>query len=125
MVDARDAMLAADQIRFNGANQDLLWNAFAKRGLGQGASSNGPNDVDPRPASTSPFADEATVRFRRSTSDGAGRRAKLFVGQYEARVMPIADTDPVDAAHRHVQARARHVRASSRGHRVTAPCGRR
>ena len=35
MVDARDAMLAADQLRFNGVNQDILWNAFAKRGLGQ------------------------------------------------------------------------------------------
>ena len=41
MVDARDAMLAADLIRFGGANQDLLWNAFATRGLGEDAASNG------------------------------------------------------------------------------------
>ena len=93
MVDARDAMLAADQIRFDGLNQDIMWNAFAKRGLGQGASTTGTNDFDPVPSFDSPFADEATVRFR-PTGDAAGRSAQLFVGQYEARVTPIADTDP-------------------------------
>ncbi len=51
MVDARDALLAADRIRFGGANQDLLWNAFAKRGLGEGASSNGHMDANPVPSS--------------------------------------------------------------------------
>ena len=40
-VDARDALLAADQIRFGGANQDIIWNAFARRGLGEAASSTG------------------------------------------------------------------------------------
>ena len=93
MVDARNAMLAADQIRFNGLNQDIMWNAFAHRGLGQGASTTGTNDFDPVPSFDSPFADEATVRFR-PTGDAAGRSAQLFVGQYEARVTPIADTDP-------------------------------
>jgi extracellular elastinolytic metalloproteinase len=93
MVDARNAMIAADQIRFNGVDADILWNAFAHRGLGQGASSNGANDFDPVPSFDSPFADEATVRFR-PTGDAAGRPAQLFVGQYEARATPIADTDP-------------------------------
>ena len=35
MVDARNALLAADQIRFDGINQDIMWGAFAHRGLGQ------------------------------------------------------------------------------------------
>ena len=96
MVDARNAMLAADQIRFNGINQDILWNAFAKRGLGQGASSNTASDTDPVPSFDSPFADEATVRFR-PTGDAAGATAQLFVGRYEARATPIADTDPSTA----------------------------
>ena len=39
MVDARNAMLAADLLRFGGANQDLLWNGFADRGLGRDAAS--------------------------------------------------------------------------------------
>ena len=34
MVDARNAILAADQMRFGGANQTELWAAFARRGLG-------------------------------------------------------------------------------------------
>lgn len=37
-VDARDAILAADIAIYGGANQCLLWEAFAKRGLGSGAS---------------------------------------------------------------------------------------
>ena len=73
MVDARDAMLAADRIRFGGANQDLLWNAFAKRGLGEGAASDGPADVDPVPSFASPFATEATVRFKPRLDGGTAR----------------------------------------------------
>ncbi len=33
-VDGRDAILLADEILYDGANQCLIWNAFAKRGLG-------------------------------------------------------------------------------------------
>jgi extracellular elastinolytic metalloproteinase len=95
MVDARDALLAADRIRFGGANQDLLWNAFAKRGLGEGAVSNGAGDANPTPGFTSPFADEATVTFHPVDENGASvAGAQLFVGDYQARAVPVADTDP-------------------------------
>ncbi|MCO5189504.1 MAG: extracellular metalloproteinase [Anaerolineae bacterium] len=40
-VDARDAILAADVVHYGGANQCLLWEAFAKRGLGVNANDNG------------------------------------------------------------------------------------
>jgi hypothetical protein len=95
MVDARDAMLAADQIRFGGANQDLLWNAFAERGLGEAAVSNTNADANPRPGFTSPFTTEATLTFAPADQNGqpvAG--AQLFVGRYQARAVPVADTDP-------------------------------
>lgn len=36
-VDGRDAILAADQVLYGGANQCLIWKAFAKRGLGVSA----------------------------------------------------------------------------------------
>jgi extracellular elastinolytic metalloproteinase len=36
-VDARDAILQADEINNEGANQCLIWEAFAKRGLGYSA----------------------------------------------------------------------------------------
>lgn len=38
MVDGRDAILLADQLNNGGANQDLIWAAFARRGLGASAS---------------------------------------------------------------------------------------
>ncbi|GAA1646489.1 M36 family metallopeptidase [Actinoplanes couchii] len=97
-VDARDALIGADLVRFGGANQDILWNAFAKRGLGEGAASNGAGDVDPTPSFRSPHATEATVTFRPVDENGkpvAG--AKLFVGDYQARAVAVADTDPATA----------------------------
>lgn len=36
-IDGRDAILAADQLAFDGANQCLIWEAFAARGLGWSA----------------------------------------------------------------------------------------
>ena len=94
MVDSRDAMLAADLIRFGGANQDLLWNAFAKRGLGEDAVSNGASDANPTPSFASPFANEATITFRPVAEDETlVENAQLFVGHYQARGVPVADTD--------------------------------
>ncbi|AKD02354.1 T9SS-dependent M36 family metallopeptidase [Pontibacter korlensis] len=37
-VDGRDAILMADQINYGGANQELIWKAFARRGLGYSAN---------------------------------------------------------------------------------------
>ena len=93
MVDARDAMLAADLIRFGGANQAVLWNTYAKRGLGMNAASVGTADPDPTPSFESQYAENATVRFRPS-GDASGEPVQLFVGRYEAATTPIADTDP-------------------------------
>jgi extracellular elastinolytic metalloproteinase len=95
MLDARDAMIASDMTRFGGTNQDLLWNTFASRGFGSGASQGSSEDADPVPSFESPYATEATVTFR--PVDLAGNPisgAQVFVGKYEARVTPVADTDP-------------------------------
>lgn len=94
MLDARDAMLAADQIRFGGANQSLIWNAFARRGFGVDASSNGPGDTDPTPSFASPFAHNGSVRFVPSGDASGIDDLRVFVGDYQARAMPAADTDP-------------------------------
>jgi extracellular elastinolytic metalloproteinase len=92
MVDMRDNMLAADLVRFGGANQDIIWNAFAESGLGEGATG-APADTDPTPSFHSPYADNATVTLR--PIDGStGAVVRLYVGDYEARAMPVADTDP-------------------------------
>ena len=93
MVDARDAMLAADLMRFAGANQALLWNTFARRGLGTFAAADDTNDFDPTPSFESAHADNATVTFK-AVGQADGHAVQLFVGRYEAAVTPIADTDP-------------------------------
>ena len=42
-VDGRDAILQADQLLYGGANQCLIWNAFAARGLGYSANQGSAN----------------------------------------------------------------------------------
>ncbi|MEU9886408.1 M36 family metallopeptidase [Sphaerisporangium sp. NPDC051011] len=93
MVDMRDAMLAADRIRFGGANQDIMWKAFAEHGLGAGASSNATADPDPTPSFASPNGGNATVTLQ-PRGEAAGAPVRLYVGDYEGRVVPVADTDP-------------------------------
>jgi hypothetical protein len=97
MLDARNAYLAADQARFGGANQTELWQAFARRGFGEGATSSNTaadTDVDPVPDFSSPRHDEANVTFVVTGIDRKPVPARIFVGHYEGRSSPVADTDP-------------------------------
>jgi hypothetical protein len=98
MIDARNAILAADQTRFGGANQDILWRGFAERGFGQYASQASTADTDPIPDFSSPDENNATVVFKAVAKDGHDTpvKARIYVGDYEARVTPIADTDPAN-----------------------------
>jgi extracellular elastinolytic metalloproteinase len=94
MLQARDAVLSADLMRFGGANQKELWLGYARSGMGVGASVTSENDFDPvpdfEPVGTSP----ATVRFSARSKDGDPVNARIFVGHYEGRASPIADTNP-------------------------------
>jgi len=97
MLDARDAYLAADQMRFGGANQAELWLAFAKRGFGTGATASNTaadTDADPTPDFASARHSNATVTFTAMDERGQPVSARVYVGKYEARVSPIADTNP-------------------------------
>ncbi len=42
MVDGRNAILQADQLLYNGAHQCLIWDVFARRGLGYSANQGSP-----------------------------------------------------------------------------------
>ena len=99
MLDARDAYLAADQLRFGGANQAELWHAFAFRGFGKGASSASSDDDQPTPGFVSPREgfETLTLKAESSVSGLPAVHASFFVGSYEARVTPVADTDPTTA----------------------------
>ena len=95
MLDARDAYLAADMMRFNGQNQKELWRVFASRGMGQFAFSDGADDPQPIPNFDSKAVNtEATLRFVVKDENGNPVKAQIFVGHYEARATQIADTDP-------------------------------
>jgi extracellular elastinolytic metalloproteinase len=87
MLTARDAYLAADRMRFGGANQAELWAAFAKRGMGASAATDTTEDNQPVPGFDSPLASNATVTF---ASNAPG--ATFYIGQYEARATPVATT---------------------------------
>jgi hypothetical protein len=107
MVDARNAMLAADTARFGGANQAELWLAFARRGLGRNATAtNGTgraagveSDTNPLPDFEAPGQSNARLTFAATSRDGATPvAARIHVGHHEARVSPVADTDPATSA---------------------------
>jgi hypothetical protein len=97
MLDARDAYLAADLMRFAGANQTVIWRGFASAGMGVNASTATSEDNQPTPGYMSPKQQEGTLRLNAKAIDEPGRPhvvGQLYVGDYEARVTPIADTDP-------------------------------
>lgn len=85
MLDARDAMLAADRMRFGGKDVKVMWDAFARRGMGKGASTPNADSGDVKPSFASPTSRNATVVVK-------GDAAKLYVGRYEARATPVDRT---------------------------------
>lgn len=99
MLDARDAYLAADVMRFGGANQKEVWHAFARRGFGKLASTVDSNDTAPVPGFNSPLESSAVVTFKAIASDEASApvTAKIYVGDYEARSRAIATTNSSSA----------------------------
>lgn len=101
MLQARDALLAADVMRFGGANQREIWLEFARHGFGVNAASSNQassSDFDPMPDFEPMGTTPATVRFITQLRDGTPVPARIYVGHYEARVSPIADTDPATPA---------------------------
>ena len=66
-VDGRDAIIAADQAIYGGANECLIWDAFAKRGLGVSASQGSSNsrsdgtEAFDTPSATAVLADQMDV----------------------------------------------------------------
>ncbi|WP_433479316.1 M36 family metallopeptidase [Spirillospora sp. CA-142024] len=92
-VDHRNALLAADTIRFGGKDHALMWKVFAEHGLGSAAASNGSADADPTPGFASPMSRNASLTLKPG-GDAKGGKVRLYVGDYEARAVPVADTDP-------------------------------
>jgi extracellular elastinolytic metalloproteinase len=98
MIDARNALLAADTMRYGGANQTEIWKAFAQRGLGTAAAvhANTTQDTNPVADFASPLGANTNVTFdiRAKTLGEPAVVGTVYVGHYEKLVTPIADTDP-------------------------------
>jgi len=69
LVDGRDAILAADQALFNGENQCLIWDAFARRGVGFDAEQGSPFDREDNQEGflTAPACQNALVITKEAT----------------------------------------------------------
>ena len=121
MVDARNSYLAADLMRFGGANQTALWHAFATTGLGvDAAAAPGADDGQPTPSFASPNESNATITFNATApneGNAAVNNAKIYVGEYEARVTPSRHGNG-SASHGCREVRARDVRLRRAGARL-------
>ena len=111
-VDGRDAILAADEALYGGAHTDMIWAAFARRGLGalanQGSSDSNSDNVEsfvepeqnPPAAVTDlsvvPDGDAAALLFTATGDDGTSGTAAA----YDIRVAdaPITSDAEFDAA---------------------------
>jgi extracellular elastinolytic metalloproteinase len=94
-LDARDGILAADLDRNHGDNFDTIWTAFAHRGAGASATSQGGDDTDPHPAFDHPTAARNGTLVGTvvdAASGAAVANARVIVGDFEARVTPLART---------------------------------
>ena len=94
-LDMRDAILAADTDRYHGDNTDTIWTVFAHRGAGASAQSATGDDTNPTPA----FDHAADARngllvgtVRNGATGEPVKGAKVIVGEFEARVTPLART---------------------------------
>jgi hypothetical protein len=95
MLDARDGILLAGQDRYRGADTDLIWSVFARRGMGAGASSAGGDDIDPTPAFDHPVSRRNGTLTGVVLDPATGRPvagARLIVGEYEARATPLRES---------------------------------
>lgn len=101
MLDARDALLLADQIRTGGRNQEEIWEAFAKRGMGLYAYDGGSADAmkvvqdftrpssDPFVTSTVPATEVAALTYMDFTFS-----EKMDINSFSVADDVVSFTDP-------------------------------
>lgn len=78
-LDSRDAILAADMANYNGENQCLIWETFARRGLGVNALAGGVNDF------SIPDQCDFSLRIEKTVSEGEIQSGSNLTYSIEAR----------------------------------------
>ncbi|TLS36493.1 M36 family metallopeptidase [Pseudalkalibacillus caeni] len=95
MEDMRTAIIAADFERYGGKHYETLWSAFAQRGLGADAYSNGGDDTEPIPAFNHPDGQlngQIVGKVVNASTNKPIADARIIVGEFEARTSPVAVT---------------------------------
>ncbi|WP_300459209.1 M36 family metallopeptidase [uncultured Nocardioides sp.] len=96
MLDMRDAIVAAAELRYKKKYLDEVWAGFAERGMGASASTTGEADTAPVPGFDVPTSSQnGTVTFR-VVNPSTGRPIKgvrVLGGLFEGRTTPITTTN--------------------------------
>ena len=97
-VDARNAILQADQIRYGGENQRLIWETFARRGLGFSADQGSNDGVDAFEAYDLPelLVEELKVSKRSAPIIDAGDVFNIFLEVYNHKNETLTDVIVTD-----------------------------
>jgi extracellular elastinolytic metalloproteinase len=93
--EMRTAIIAAEYDRYGGKYSSTVWKAFAQRGLGEGAISDG-NDTDVTTTFNHPNATEngkLVGTFINSDTLEPLEGIRIIVGQFEARTSEVVKTD--------------------------------
>ena len=96
MLDMRDAIVKAAQLRYGKQYTDLVWAAFAERGFGASARTEGGDDTDPVPAFDVPTASQNGTLALTVTNASAGgpvEGVRVLGGLFEGRATPVFTTD--------------------------------
>lgn len=102
-VDGRDAILAADEILYDGVNQCLIWNAFARRGIGLEANQGSSNAIGDEAEDFNPLP----ICLQRITIEkemtpliepGEDIKVTIYVGNYKPETATnVVVTDEIPA----------------------------
>jgi len=99
-LDMRDALVKAMDNRYHSRSDfatlaDIVFGAFAQRGAGLSASTDGGNDTNPTPAFDHRNPEHNGTLAGRVTNASTGEPvegANVIVGEFEARVSPVAES---------------------------------
>jgi hypothetical protein len=89
MVDMRDAILLADRVDYDGASQDQIWTAFAKRGLGATAYAGNPDSVHVLASFEKPSARGKIAFYEQLVTIGEPVRVVVNDSNYTAPTMTV------------------------------------
>jgi extracellular elastinolytic metalloproteinase len=95
MLDMRDAILKAAELRYGKRYTDLLWDAFAERGYGASARTTGEADTDPRPGfdvRRTSLNGQVRLRVLNASTGRPVKGVRVLGGRFEGRGTPVTTT---------------------------------